>query len=285
MGVSRYKKFPLTCKNCNNNFLSKNTEQICCSRQCSNTYQGKIRKNTIDPKTGKTYSHIFAKKADISRRENGWYDSDKYKENIKIFINAGQSEQAIKKRAEYTLMAKKKNHNGMSLAQIATQKSLKTKAARGIVTPLSKKSAFARYKWLVWYYTKQNNLTLLPGYNKRGRLSRHKNYYQLDHIYSIFDGFNNKVPPEIIGNIANLRFIPAIDNLKKNNKSEISLKNLFRRCGKDYSIYYPDKYIEIKKSKCSAAKMNSKQYTCKYCNITTTAGIIGKYHNEKCKNK
>lgn len=96
----------------------------------------------------------------------------------------------------------------------------------GYFTPLSEKNKVEQYKQLVWYYTRKNDLTVLPNSEKRGRLDETKNAYHLDHIYSITDGYINNVEPEIIGSIHNLRFIPAMDNQIKKTKSDILLKEL-----------------------------------------------------------
>ena len=60
-------------------------------------------------------------------------------------------------------------------------------------------------------------------------LQRKRNKYHLDHIYSIIDGFNNDVPPEIISHPNNLQMLLKYDNLSKNNKSDISLEELYNR--------------------------------------------------------
>lgn len=45
-------------------------------------------------------------------------------------------------------------------------------------------------------------------------LQRSKDLH-LDHIYSIAEGFNNNIPPEIIGHWTNLRLLPKLDNTSK----------------------------------------------------------------------
>jgi hypothetical protein len=66
---------------------------------------------------------------------------------------------------------------------------------------------------LVDSITKQQQIHLLEYSDKRGKKS-----YHLDHIYPVSKGFKNKIPPEIIGDLSNLRFIPWLDNLKKADK-------------------------------------------------------------------
>ena len=65
----------------------------------------------------------------------------------------------------------------------------------------------------VYSITKLQPIHLLDNYKERGRAS-----YHLDHIYPISKGFKNKIAPEIIGDISNLRFIPWLQNLQKANK-------------------------------------------------------------------
>lgn len=49
---------------------------------------------------------------------------------------------------------------------------------------------------------------------------------ELDHIYSIYDGFKNNVDLELIGHICNCRYISLTANRSKNLKSHISLQEL-----------------------------------------------------------
>ena len=65
----------------------------------------------------------------------------------------------------------------------------------------------------VYSITKLQPIHLLENYEERGRAS-----YHLDHTYPISKGFKNKIAPEIIGDISNLRFIPWLENLQKANK-------------------------------------------------------------------
>jgi hypothetical protein len=77
----------------------------------------------------------------------------------------------------------------------------------------------------VWMITEANDLTVLKNHNKRGFKK-----YHLDHIYSISEGFKNSIPPELIGNIKNLRFIHHKKNIKKgaeiNEEGEKIIKQL-----------------------------------------------------------
>lgn len=57
-------------------------------------------------------------------------------------------------------------------------------------------------------------------------LVKHNKGDTLDHKYSIFWGFYNDVPPEIIGSIHNLEYISLSENCKKQTNCSIDLKTL-----------------------------------------------------------
>lgn len=85
-------------------------------------------------------------------------------------------------------------------------------------------SEYREYRRAVRSITERQSLSDLVNYSKRGRDTFH-----LDHIYSIADGFRRGVPPEIVGDIVNLRFIDARENQKKSDSSEITEEELIRR--------------------------------------------------------
>jgi hypothetical protein len=91
------------------------------------------------------------------------------------------------------------------------------------ITPFSLPSMKADYKWLVSFYTAQCDISHLPNFEKRGI----KHGYELDHIYTISDGFRNRVPAEVVGSVVNLRVIPMIENRRKHKNSEMSLEKLY----------------------------------------------------------
>jgi hypothetical protein len=68
----------------------------------------------------------------------------------------------------------------------------------------------------VWVITESQPLHKLKNSDKRCYMG--KGCYHLDHICSIAEGYRNNFPPEVIGHIDNLRFIPAEENMKKGSK-------------------------------------------------------------------
>jgi hypothetical protein len=61
--------------------------------------------------------------------------------------------------------------------------------------------------------------------------------YVIDHIYSIFDGYKNNVPFEIICHPSNMRIISRTDNSIKHNTSEKTIKALYENA-EAFSIKY-----------------------------------------------
>lgn len=68
----------------------------------------------------------------------------------------------------------------------------------------------SQYRKEVYKYTKKQPLFQLDNYVNRGKGSFH-----LDHIISIKYGFVNDIDPELIGNIANLRYLCKTENRSK----------------------------------------------------------------------
>lgn len=87
------------------------------------------------------------------------------------------------------------------------------------------------YYHICWYVTESQPLHILKNHDKR--CFKCFNGYHLDHIYPISAGYHNNIPPEKIGHISNLRFIPVKENMKKGhkitNESRRALKNMTKR--------------------------------------------------------
>lgn len=70
------------------------------------------------------------------------------------------------------------------------------------------------YRREVWKYTYRNDLELLDNWEKRGRCGV-DGAFQLDHIISIQEGYENNISPDKIGSMDNLRMIPWKENREK----------------------------------------------------------------------
>lgn len=84
---------------------------------------------------------------------------------------------------------------------------------------------YRRYRSDVNKITNKQPIENLKNYEKRG-ISGIEGVYQLDHKYSISEGFKQNIKPEIIGNIINLEFIPWKDNSIKGSNCSITENEL-----------------------------------------------------------
>lgn len=87
-------------------------------------------------------------------------------------------------------------------------------------------SAFDTYRCYVDYLSNINYRKYFYYINPQ-KLPRDYVNYQLDHIYSVSDGFYNDIPGDILASPVNLRIITNEENAKKNKRSDISLEELY----------------------------------------------------------
>jgi hypothetical protein len=90
-------------------------------------------------------------------------------------------------------------------------------------------SEFKKYQRRVYKITNQQPLHLLENIEKRGAHGLSADPYQLDHKFSVVQGFLNNVSPEIIGHISNLEMITARANNSKGSSCSISLEELIQQ--------------------------------------------------------
>ena len=105
-----------------------------------------------------------------------------------------------------------------------SDKQTNTKVAKGQITDPKLKTDYELYRKAVWRFSNRSYKIYLFE-QKRNR------HNHLDHVLSIVDGFNNNVPPEIMGSIHNLRIISGQANRNKSYRSEITVEQLL----KDYN--------------------------------------------------
>ena len=79
---------------------------------------------------------------------------------------------------------------------------------------------YLKYKRSVWKVTNSQPLETIPDYNKRS------SDLHLDHKFSIAEGFRQGLPPEVIGNIANLQMLSSRENIAKSDSCSISKEDL-----------------------------------------------------------
>jgi hypothetical protein len=120
----------------------------------------------------------------------------------------------------YTILA-----GHINCPECYSNKQTVTKFKKGQISNPDLKSEYEIYKRAVWRFSNRTYKHLLSD-QKRDR------HNHLDHILSIVDGFKNKIQPEIMGSIHNLRIIPGQANRHKGYRSEITVEQLLRNYNK-----------------------------------------------------
>ena len=123
---------------------------------------------------------------------------------------------------------------------IRNQKTMKKKIRtamekKKLWVPLENKTDFQIYRSLVEKHTGQNRKKL-KGIEKRGKYT-----YHVDHKYSVKDGFENGILPQIIGSIVNLEMLPWAQNISKNCNSSITLEELLEA----YNNHHPPQELRV----------------------------------------
>ena len=103
-----------------------------------------------------------------------------------------------------------------------SDKQTNTKVARGQITDPKLKTDYELYRRAVWRFSNRSYKTYLFE-QKRDR------HNHLDHVLSIVDGFNNNVPPEVMGSVHNLRIMDGQANRHKSYRSELTVAELLER--------------------------------------------------------
>ena len=136
----------------------------------------------------------------------------------------------FKEKGDKTREAKYGNKNVFNIQEIQ-EKAYQTKVENGLVIPKELQDPFQKYKTKVLYFTEQQyfeHKNTIDPKNIRGRK------YNLDHIYSIQQGFLDNIPPEIIGHWTNLQILYHKENSSKNIKCWKTKEQLFE----DYKISF-----------------------------------------------
>ena len=146
----------------------------------------------------------------------------------------------IKEKITLTFLkkyGKKRISNGEKISKTRLSSKFKQKMIEsGFWLSDDKKTELEIYRYHVSLFTNKNLkqwgnekfgidwLSKFVNENKN-RIPKDKN--SIDHIFSVHDGFKEKIPAYIIGSIINLRIITLFENCKKNKKSEIKKEELF----------------------------------------------------------
>lgn len=147
---------------------------------------------------------------------------DGYREKLEL---AGYSTEEINKLIKFSRGNCSRKKLGDKGFEERILKARQTFEKNGHWIPLKDMSDYSLYRRAVWYYTNVNSLHEMKHHDKRG-LAGVYGAYQLDHKYSIQQGYINGISPELIGSAKNLEFIPWEENAKKQSACSIEIEEL-----------------------------------------------------------
>jgi len=156
----------------------------------------------------------------IERNNIYEYKHDKIDEIKKLYLNGNSMNKVSEKlNIPYTTI----NTNLHKLGIVRTED--KFRIGINYEEYLEVLPAFKKYRSDVMKITNKQKIYKLVNFDRRG-LCGVDGVYQLDHKFSILEGFKQGIEPEIIGDIKNLEFIPWEENLNKGSKCSITEKEL-----------------------------------------------------------
>lgn len=116
----------------------------------------------------------------------------------------------------------------------AVKKNRKIKEEKGVWTKKENLSEWNLYQRIVWEFT---NISAKEKYSQEELKQRGKKtslkHKQLDHNFSVHEGFKLGILPSIIGSKSNIRLVDCNYNSSKQSKCDISLEELFRLVDKE----------------------------------------------------
>lgn len=209
--------------------------RMCCSKECTE----KMKSDSLLSSVG-AYHNLSRKS--LSRKEMEERLFKKYGVNNVFAIDE------VKKKLKESWGFENPSQNPE-----VKKKVRKTNIEKGVWLPIEKKDQWHYYKSLVKFVTNHsiNKFAFNEwGYDFIEKWSIDK--FHVDHVYSIYDGYLNKIDPLIVGSFCNLQFIWCKDNFSKGRKSGITLDNLLEKYESFYSEnfnkmeYIKTKYEELK---------------------------------------
>jgi len=234
IGISKYKKIEKCCINesCTNKFVVNDIDtKKYCSHKCAMSDSSNwdiIRKQTTLNKYGTTTFNNTEKRKKTVLNKYGVDNVSKHPEIIKSAIKT----RLQRYNCEFILMSvyyknkmieKYGKYHQNKNEDFYDSTIRKTQENNGVWTSRQIRTDWYRYKRNVLLITEQN-------WNKYGYIFNRGLYSNhLDHKFSILNGFNENIEPEIIGSFVNLEVLSANENQQKREKNSISKEDLIHK--------------------------------------------------------
>lgn len=176
-------------------------------------------KSTLLAKKGKYNNQTKEAKEKRSNTLKEGYSSGRLKPKKWSKEESKQRYKKIKKATE----EKYGVHSTLLLKEVR-EKQYQTKVEKGIITPREKRSARQKYYDEVVRLTK---ISWNDHFDKINPNRLNRSEWDLDHIFSIQEGFRQNIPTEIIAHWTNLRMLEPRENYSKGMRCDKTKEQLF----------------------------------------------------------
>jgi len=203
------------CKQCNEQFLTKDKRKIFCSQSCSVTWNNLHRNKSIYKKHSQSLKQKFLS-GDLILPNT-------LKEKIKI--------SCLKCKKDFYInpcLFKTRKYCSLNCYQKITPKYDENSTYEYSLDEYRK---LCQFKFSLNDYPKEFDFTLIEklGWYSPSNKKNNLNGASRDHMYSVRDGWINKIDPKIISHPANCRIIKHTENISKNYNSILSLEELLSK--------------------------------------------------------
>lgn len=164
-----------------------------------------------------TYAHIYSDEINKKRKE-----SNKNRVALGRKYRGSASDAEKQKRKETNL--KKFGVESNLLLKETKEQQYQTKVARGLITPREARTDRNLYYTEV---TRLSKLSWVSHFDKINPDCLNRSKWNLDHIFSIHEGFRKSIPPYIIAHWTNLRMLEPKKNSSKGKKCDKTQEQLF----------------------------------------------------------
>lgn len=204
-------------------------------RKKSNSKEGREKaKQTLLKNRGVTSTWKLQKTKDTIKKTNlekygetCYFKTDEFKEKLKGHNIEKYGVENYFNSEDYKIKSKEvslKKYNSEYYLSSELRKQREIESGHWISD--EDRTEYELYRLNVWRITNKQDLESLKDIDKRGRIDLNPDAYHIDHKFSIREGFEENIPPEIIGSLKNLEMIPGRKNCAKNSKCSISKEEL-----------------------------------------------------------
>lgn len=203
------------CKQCNKEFSTKQKNKIFCCLSCSGTWNNLHRSKTVYEK----HSKILKEKI----QSGNLFLPKNIKEKIKIFC--------LKCNKEFYVIPSIANTRKYCSFNCYQKQIPIYDINSSYEYSLTEYRNLCQFKFSLNSYPEEFDFSLIQkiGWYSPSNKKNNLNGVSRDHMYSVKDGWINKIDPRIISHPANCRLIKHTENISKNYHSVITLEQLLSK--------------------------------------------------------